>query len=584
METTEYQFDKTMRHFNRTTLVFLFLSLLLSTGAMAQPTGIPTVEWNRDRSYNVEVVVETFKQYVDDSENLPTTDEEISDFIRYFLKYMGDDTDDYGKVYRFGGDGTEELTDADRDFLLVKVCEDYLKQKVEPINNTSSPNQKNEKAQPEKRDMPMTYKQIALRYGLPAVIVLLVLSIVIIVIKAKRKKKNDEAVTSGSPYTYSASTGNDTNDATKDVIIRRKTSSVLHKQSLDDVVKDGNYMTVDCNAFCDDTAVKKMYIKNSVIMDIYNMYAEDLRNPNNPKEDGCMVLGRWVHNEQSDEYDVSLEEVVYPGDDAVFAEYELDFGGKIKVKVNERLRKLRRESNLQYDLTCWVHSHPGLGVFFSNTDCSLHMLHKHSTHPKFLTAIVIDILTPQQDLGIFTFKHDMTINSKADIKQMYSLEEWYKWAVESKRTSVVYEEHFSTLEKAKSRNNACYDIQLSYSTIIDIDLIANGQNSDGLYFIHGFSTRQSEQTTHMAEKIKKTDTLADNELIGCFLTVAHRSYPTIRKVMANYLDKVRFVLVYSTTNGMLTTIPIIGNDLCTDEAFYGEQPLEELKIWTRRKR
>ena len=103
-----------------------------------------------------------------------------------------------------------------------------------------------------------------------------------------------------------------------------------------------------------------MYIKNTCIIDIYNMYAEDLRNPDNPKEDGCMVLGRWVHDEQCDEYAVSLEEVVFPGDDAVFAEYELDFGGKIKVKVNEKLRKLRRETGLQYDLTCWVHSHPSL--------------------------------------------------------------------------------------------------------------------------------------------------------------------------------------------------------------------------------
>ena len=319
-------------------------------------------------------------------------------------------------------------------------------------------------------------------------------------------------------------------------------------------------------------------------MDIYNMYADDLRNPNNPKEDGCMVLGRWVHDEKLDEYAVSLEEVVFPGDDAVFAEYELDFGGKIKVKVNEKLRKLRRETNLQYDLTCWVHSHPGLGVFFSNTDCSLHLLHKHPTYPKFLTAIVIDILTPQQELGIFTFKHDMSINAKADLKQFYSLEEWYKWAVESKRTSVVFEEHFNTLENAKSRNNGCYNIQLSNSTIIDIDLIANDQNRNSLYFVHGFTTQQSEQTTNIAEKIENTDTMTDNELVGCFMAVTHRSYPTIKKVVASYLDKIKFVLVYSIADGMLTTIPVIANDLCIDESYYGEQPLEELKIWTRRKR
>lgn len=571
-----------MKHFFRTTSVVLFLSLLLSTGAAAQSRKFPTVEPNSDRTYNMEVVVETFKDFVDGLENPPTTDEEISDEVRDFLRAMGPDSDGYGTMeYRFGDENTPMLNQEEVDYQIVKVCENYLKQKSKQSPKASSPSQQNEKSQLQSGNLPMSYKKIALRFGIPGVLVLALIFVVLII--ARRKKKKAQLVASSSP-SYATPTGDDTHDVAKGVIIRGKTSSVLHKQSLDDVVKDSNYMVVDCNAFCDDTAVKKMYIKNSVIMDIYNMYAEDLRNPNNPKEDGCMVLGRWVHNEQLDEYDVSLEEVVFPGEDAVFAEYELDFGGKIKVKLNERLRKLRRESNLQYDLTCWVHSHPGLSVFFSNTDCSLHMLHKHPTHPKFLTAIVIDILTPKQELGIFTFKHDMTINSKADIKQFYSLEEWYKWAVESKRSSVEYEEHFNTLEKAKSRNNACYNVQLSNSTIIDIDLIAHSQNRDGLYYVHGFSNRQSEQTTNIAVKIEKTDSLTNNELIGCFMAVAHRSYPTIRKAMANYLDKVKFILVYSSADGMLTTIPVIGNDLCTDESFYGEQPLEELKIWTRRKR
>ena len=161
------------------------------------------------------------------------------------------------------------------------------------------------------------------------------------------------------------------------------------------------------------------------------MYAEDLQKPENPKEDGCMVLGRWVYDSESQEYYVSLEQIVLPGDDAVFAEYELNFGGKIKLKVVELLRKLRRETNFQYDLTCWVHSHPGLGVFFSNSDVTVQMQLKHPSHPNFLTAIVVDILTPDMDLGIFTFKRDETINSRNDLKKMYSLREWYEWAIEN---------------------------------------------------------------------------------------------------------------------------------------------------------
>ncbi|MBQ9575823.1 MAG: hypothetical protein IJV11_02995, partial [Muribaculaceae bacterium] len=59
---------------------------------------------------------------------------------------------------------------------------------------------------------------------------------------------------------------------------------------------------------------------------------------------------------------------------------------------------------------------------------------------------------------------------------------------------------------------------------------------------------------------------------------------TVRKTLANYLDKIKFVLVYSAADGMLTTIPVQDKALCTDENYYSEQKFEELKIWTRRKR
>lgn len=569
-----------MKRYFRITSMMMVLSLLLPIGATAQTQQFPTVKQNSDGSYDQWVVRQTFQNYVDTLKKGPMTDEEIQEFVRSFILNQPTSNEyEYIPIFRIGDAGTSELDSVDMETLF-QDCKNILKQKNAQNPSVQDTNQQDEKTVEQGKTLPLLYEKLAIRVGLPAGIVLVLVVIIILVVKSKKKKQ----VGTGVNPSDNLNPINSNNNGTSDVIIRRKTSSVLHTQSLDDVVNDGNYLAINCTDFSNDTAVKTMYIKNSCIIDIYNRYAEDLRNPNNPKEDGCMVLGRWVHDEKLDEYAVSLEEVVLPGDDAVFAEYELDFGGKIKVKINERLRKLRRETNLQYDLTCWIHSHPGLGVFFSNTDCNLHLQHKHSSHPKFLTAIVIDILTPQQELGVFTFKHDMSINSKADLKQLYSLEEWYKWAVESKRNAVVYEEHYNTLERAKSHNNKCYNIQLSNSTIIDIDLIATSQNREGLYFVHGFSTEQADQTTIIAEKVDKNDTLIDNELIGCFMAVTHRSYPTIKKAVTGYLDKIKFVLVYSIADSTLTTIPVIGDDLCSDESFYGEQPLEELKTWTRRKR
>lgn len=384
--------------------------------------------------------------------------------------------------------------------------------------------------------------------------------------------------------TLSNNDSSGTSDASSAIVVRRKTTSILRKQSLEDVIDNDAYMELDCNDFCADSAVRRMYIKNTCIKDIYNMYAEDLRNPNNPKEDGCMVLGRWVHDDQSNEYYVSLEHIVLPGDDAVFSEYELNFGGKIKLKVTEKLRKLRRETNLQYDLTCWVHSHPGLGVFFSNSDSNVQMQLKHPTHPNFLTAIVVDILTPQQEMGIFTFKRDSSINSKADLKKLYSLEELYKWAVESDRNSFKPEDHYNTLADAKSHHNDCYGIELSNGAIIDMGMLVAEKSSGLAGMVHGFSNQQGLKTEHIASTVSKNEAVPDNELIGCFVIATHCSIPSIRKVITSYIGKIKFVLVYTTTDGLLTSIPVINQDICTDEKYYGEQKLEDLKIWTRRKR
>lgn len=411
--------------------------------------------------------------------------------------------------------------------------------------------------------------------GIVAVFVLL--AIILFAWHRKTKKRNRTTVLANNE-------SNEATEASSAIVVRRKTTSILRKQSLEDVVGNDNYLVINCDEFCSDSAVRRMYIKNTCIKEIYNMYAEDLRNPDNPKEDGCMVLGRWVYDDQSNEYYVSLEHIVLPGDDAVFSEFELNFGGKIKLKVTEKLRKLRRETNLQYDLTCWVHSHPGLGVFFSNSDNNVHMQLRHPTHPHFLTAIVIDILTPQQELGIFTFKHDSSINSKADIKKQYSLEEMYKWAVESDRSSFKMEDYYNILADAQLHHKDCFGIALSNGAIIDMGLFVSEQNTGLAGMVHGFCHQQGENSEFIVATVSKDETVPDNDLIGCFVIAPHCSIPSIRKAITNYLSIISFVLVYTPSDGLLTSIPVISQDICTDDKFYGEQKMENLKIWTRRKR
>ena len=377
--------------------------------------------------------------------------------------------------------------------------------------------------------------------------------------------------------------------------MRRKTATILKKQSLEDVIDNPNYLKVDAVDFTYESAVRRMYIKNQCIIDIYNMYAEDLRNPESPKEDGCMVLGRWVHDAESNEYYVSLEQIVMPGDDAVFEEYALNFGGKIKLKVLEELRRLRHETNLQYDLTCWVHSHPGLGVFFSNSDTSVQDQLKHPQHPLFLTALVVDILTPMQDVGVFTYRRDHNINSKSELKKMYSLIEWYQWAQESLKTAaqrpvgseqkeLSADTYFNTLEKAEERDDSCHDVQINKNVIVDICMDLATEGDDVLAMLHGYAQQHGQKTEYVAEKISDKDQEEGLSLTGCFVAAPHCSIPTVRRAVQDYLDRIHFVLVYTPSDSVLTTIPVVNGDLVVENTFYGEQRMEVLKTWIKQVR
>lgn len=416
-------------------------------------------------------------------------------------------------------------------------------------------------------------KSIAINVVL-AILIIAIVVFVIIILKRSTRKKRTTAIQPSRPA----------QNGSADIVVRRKTTSILKKQSLEDVQHNDAYLPIDCADFCSDSAVRRIYLKNTCIKEIYNLYAEDLRNPENPNEDGCMVLGRWVHDEERDEYYVSLEEIVKPGDDAIFKEYELNFGGKIKLKVAEKLRRLRRETNLQYDMTCWVHSHPGLGVFFSNADSGVQMQLKHPTHPKFLVAIVIDILTPNQELGIFTFKHDMSINSKADLQKMYFLEELYQWAVKSDRASFKQEDHRNIMQAASTRIDSHYGVELSNGAIIDMCQLQTAQGNGLLAWVHGYTCENNGKTEFVLKTVSQNKVVQDDELIGCYINGAHCSIPTIKRLISNDFSNIKFILFYSTADDTLTAIPVIDGQLSVNEDSYGEEKLEDLKIWTRRKR
>lgn len=430
---------------------------------------------------------------------------------------------------------------------------------------------------PVKSEVEHPLKETLINYSIIGVILLVLVIWMIIAIRKKKKKsaKKQQKVQSQLHQDF------DPNNPA--IVVRRRTTSILKKQSIDDVINNPEYMLINSSEFTPDSAVRNIYIKNKCIKEVYNLYAEDLRNSNNPKEDGCMVLGRWVHNEDNS-YDISLETAVFPGDDAVFKEYELNFGGKIKLRIAEKLRKLRRETNLQYDLVCWIHSHPGLGVFFSNSDDNVQMQLKHSQHPYFLIAFVVDILTSDQEMGIFTFRKDGTMNSKGDLTKMYSLEDMYKWALESDKASFNPDNYHNILGTAKMQLPTCKGIELNNSSIIDLTQIVIEPTTGIVGWAVGTNVETNGGKEFVVSSIVKADEKPSTGVIGVLLNVTHMSFPTIQRLIANENANPSFVLVYSSRQNTLTSIPVINGELLTDEHFYGEESIDDLKIWTRRKR
>ena len=411
------------------------------------------------------------------------------------------------------------------------------------------------------------------------------------IVSATRKRKSKPApvanptnVNRGSANTGSGEAG---------IVVRRKTATILKKQSLEDVIDNPHYMKINLEDCCYESAVRRMYIKDSCLVDIFNMYLPDVEDPDNAREFGCMVLGRWVYDAENSEYYVSLEQIVLPGDDAVFDEYELNFGGKIKLKVLELLRKLRRETNLQYDLTCWIHSHPGLTVFFSNADSNVQDQLKHPQHPKFLTALVVDTLTPTMETGVFTYHRDMTLNTRNDLKKLYSLVEWYEWAQKSvdSEYEVIDETptetdtpYFNTLAESKEHTTACFGINLSRDTIVDLCMSLSNQTNGIAGFIHGHAKTKDQLTEFVAERLSNKEKEENMESVGCFVVAPHLSIPSVRKVVGEKVGQFKFVLVYTPNDGVLTSIPVMADDLCSYESYYGSQKLEDLKLWTKNNR
>lgn len=204
---------------------------------------------------------------------------------------------------------------------------------------------------------------------------------------------------------------------------------------LDEVRKKAgiDFLELDLNFEWDDTSVKKIYFARDCIIKTYRFFEDSIHavdNETTANETGGYLIGRWDFNKDDrNKFDVSLEDFIEPGDDAVFSRYQLNFGAKIAVKLQKALENRRQKVNGDFVLTAWFHSHPGLKIFLSDYDLTVQTDFSKNDEKFKMVALVIDPYTEKWDTGIFTYQSTGLMNNSKDSKQFFSLDNMYKWAL-----------------------------------------------------------------------------------------------------------------------------------------------------------
>lgn len=255
-----------------------------------------------------------------------------------------------------------------------------------------------------------------------------------------------------------------------------KDESVKYERGLAHVLEHPNeYIVVDMNTVFSDTSVNKVYLNTDLVKRLYDFFNNSLESDGRTNETGCFIVGCWDFiKDKRGRYDISLEYMVEPGDDADFGEYSLNFGKKISVNMASVIHNLAQKTQRDYVLTCWMHSHPGLGLFLSSQDLIVQKQLTYSDQRNRLLAIVIDTNTPDLKTGFFTAKADGTMNNREEVKRWFSFEELYREGREMSRSNQVKaptkeEDSFGT-------NPNCFNITTTSDSIDHIGFAPHAIN------------------------------------------------------------------------------------------------------------
>lgn len=360
-----------------------------------------------------------------------------------------------------------------------------------------------------------------------------------------------------------------------------------------------SYYEVDLRKDFAETAVGKVFIHYTVVKKMYDFFTHSLESGDVTKETGCYFVGCWEYDKgNSENYNVSLEEIVEPGDDLEPGEFSFNFGLKIGVKLNSTIEKLSKSTGRDYVHTVWMHSHPGLGLFLSSHDLLVQRQLAYSDAKNRLVAFVVDTNTPNLEMAIFSSKHDGTMNNKEDLHRLYSLEKMYDWSrkahsSESKVHNAIEEavvplpvnlDNYHAIQFNHQGNSRTLNIYLGSGVINAMDDLL--YDFDGKHQVAGFLVGTMDSRGNIV--VNECKPLSDgqevpSDSLGLFVVDDERNYSVLEK---KYLvvTKTRCVFVGRDGDELL-----IFTRMSHDQPFPSMDDaatcsMKPMKEWLRRKR
>lgn len=337
-----------------------------------------------------------------------------------------------------------------------------------------------------------------------------------------------------------------------------------------------NFFAMDMHLFFQDTAVEKVYMSREIIKRINSYFKTYLDNPERTPETGCYLIGAWERIAGVEgRYNVSIEDMVTPGDDMIPGEFSLNFGLKIGINLGSTIRNLCEKTQRDYVQTAWMHSHPGLGLFLSSHDLTVQQQLTYPDEPKRLIAIVIDTNTPDWQTVFFSAKNNGTMNNKEDLLQVVSFDTLLEWSRHKTFSASSLEKTIESTFNISSVDAADL-FAFTFKAVNQLDDVMDAGRTDDVNGFHAEIQQIEGRKVRLVSECDTTDPNWNNFFISKMLSNTVESEISRFAALLNsydfgilYSEERQSYLLYRNTRQEISTLPL---------------PLKEMKEWTRKKR